>query len=202
MFWAGLKAGTPSAGKPAPGLSRMENWTGGDDTGLLRVRAPQPFQNIHNPLIFLRKMAPYSCSGRVSRPEPPLQASLRRGFPGWKTGPAGTILGCCARAPPQPFQNIHNPLIFLRKMAPYSCSGRVSRPEPPLQASLRRGFPGWKTGPAGTILGCCARALHSPSRTFIIRSFFSEKWLLIHVLGGSQGRNPLCRQACAGAFRP
>lgn len=47
-----------------------------------------------------------------------------------------------------------------------------------------------------------AYALHSPSRTFIIRSFFSEKWLLIHVLGGSQGRNPLCRQACAGAFRP
>ena len=35
-------------------------------------------------------------------------------------------------------------------------------------------------------------------KTFIIRSFFYEKWLLIHVFGGSQGQKSSCKQACIG----
>ena len=33
-------------------------------------------------------------------------------------------------------------------------------------------------------------------RTFVIRSFFFETWLLTHVLGGSRGQKPSCKQAC------
>ena len=39
-------------------------------------------------------------------------------------------------------------------------------------------------------------ALSQSSKTFIIRSFFYEKWLLIHVFGGSQGQKSSCKQAC------
>lgn len=41
-------------------------------------------------------------------------------------------------------------------------------------------------------------ALRAPTilKTFIIRSFFYEKWLLIHVFGGSQGQKSSCKQAC------
>ena len=48
------------------------------DTGLFRTTCSHNPQNIHNPLIFLRKMAPYSCFGRVSRSKILLQASLHR----------------------------------------------------------------------------------------------------------------------------
>ena len=43
-------------------------------------------------------------------------------------------------------------------------------------------------------------ALRAPTilKTFIIRSFFYEKWLLIHVFGGSQGQKSSCKQACIG----
>ena len=34
------------------------------------------------------------------------------------------------------------------------------------------------------------------SKTFVIRSFFYEKWLLTHVFGGSQGQKFSCKQAC------
>ncbi len=36
-------------------------------------------------------------------------------------------------------------------------------------------------------------ALRAPTilKTFIIRSFFYEKWLLIHVLAGPKVKNPL-----------
>ena len=34
------------------------------------------------------------------------------------------------------------------------------------------------------------------SKTFVIRSFFFEKWLLTHVFGGSQGQKFSCKQAC------
>ena len=36
----------------------------------------------------------------------------------------------------------------------------------------------------------------APSKTFVIRSFFFEKWLLTHVFGGSQGQKFSCKQAC------
>ncbi len=36
------------------------------------------------------------------------------------------------------------------------------------------------------------------SKTFVIRSFFFEKWLLTHVFGGSRGQKSSCKQACIG----
>ena len=42
------------------------------------LRTPAILKNIHNPLIFLRKMASYSCFWRVPRSEILLQASLHR----------------------------------------------------------------------------------------------------------------------------
>ena len=39
-------------------------------------------------------------------------------------------------------------------------------------------------------------ALPQFSKTFVIRSFFFEKWLLTHVFGGSQGQKFSCKQAC------
>ena len=38
--------------------------------------------------------------------------------------------------------------------------------------------------------------LPQSSKTFVIRSFFFEKWLLTHVFGGSQGQKFSCKQAC------
>ena len=38
--------------------------------------------------------------------------------------------------------------------------------------------------------------LPQPSKAFVIRSFFFEKWLLTHALGGPKGQNFSCRQAC------
>ena len=38
--------------------------------------------------------------------------------------------------------------------------------------------------------------LSQSSKTFVIRSFFFEKWLLTHVFGGSQGQKFSCKQAC------
>ena len=35
-------------------------------------------------------------------------------------------------------------------------------------------------------------------KTFGIRSFFYEKWLLPHVFGGSQSQKSFCKQACIG----
>ena len=35
-------------------------------------------------------------------------------------------------------------------------------------------------------------------KTFVIRSFFFKKWLLTHVLGGSQVQKSSCKQACIG----
>ena len=43
---------------------------------------------------------------------------------------------------------------------------------------------------------CFALRASTILKTFIIRSFFYEKWLLIHVLGGSQGQKSSCKQAC------
>jgi len=34
--------------------------------------------------------------------------------------------------------------------------------------------------------------------SFVIRSFFFEKWLLTHVFGGSRGQKSSCKQACIG----
>ncbi|MBD9018236.1 MAG: hypothetical protein EGR13_07955, partial [Coprococcus comes] len=47
-------------------------------------------------------------------------------------------------------------------------------------------------------------ALSQSSKTFVIRSFFFEKWLLTHVFGGSRGQKFSCKQACIGflTFRP
>jgi hypothetical protein len=46
-------------------------------------------------------------------------------------------------------------------------------------------------------------ALRAPTilKTFIIRSFFYEKWLLIHVLAGPKVKNPLASKL-ASDFRP
>ena len=38
--------------------------------------------------------------------------------------------------------------------------------------------------------------LPQPSKAFVIRSFFFEKWLLTHAFGGPKGQNFSCRQAC------
>jgi len=43
-----------------------------------------------------------------------------------------------------------------------------------------------------------ALALSQSSKTFVIRSFFFEKWLLTHVFGGSRGQKSSCKQACIG----
>ncbi len=48
------------------------------DTGLLRALHSRNPKNIRNPLIFLQKMAPYSCFWRVPSSKILLQASLRR----------------------------------------------------------------------------------------------------------------------------
>ena len=48
------------------------------DTGLLRALHSRNPKNIRNPLIFLQKMAPYSCFWRVPSSKIFLQASLRR----------------------------------------------------------------------------------------------------------------------------
>ncbi len=49
-----------------------------NDTGLLRALHSRNPQNIHNSLIFLRKMATYSCFWRVPRSKILLQASLHQ----------------------------------------------------------------------------------------------------------------------------
>ena len=41
-------------------------------------------------------------------------------------------------------------------------------------------------------------ALSQSSKTFVIRSFFFEKWLLTHVFGGPRGQKSSCKQACIG----
>ena len=43
-----------------------------------------------------------------------------------------------------------------------------------------------------------ATLLPQSSKTFVIRSFFFEKWLLTHVFGGSRGQKASCKQACIG----
>ena len=48
------------------------------DTGLLRALHSRNPKNIRNPLIFLQKMAPYSCFWRVPSSKILLQASLHR----------------------------------------------------------------------------------------------------------------------------
>ena len=48
------------------------------DTELLRALHSRNSKNIRNPLIFLQKMAPYSCFGRVTSSKILLQASLHR----------------------------------------------------------------------------------------------------------------------------
>ena len=48
------------------------------------------------------------------------------------------IPGCSALRAPATFKSIRNPLIFLRKMAAYSCFWRAKRSKLLLQASLRR----------------------------------------------------------------
>ena len=48
------------------------------------------------------------------------------------------IPGCSALRAPATFKSIRNPLIFLRKMATYSCFWRAKRSKLLLQASLRR----------------------------------------------------------------
>ena len=48
------------------------------DTELLRALHSRNSKNIRNPLIFLQKMAPYSCFGRVPSSKILLQASLHR----------------------------------------------------------------------------------------------------------------------------
>ena len=41
-------------------------------------------------------------------------------------------------------------------------------------------------------------ALSQSSKTFVIRSFFFEKWLLTHIFGGSRVQKTSCKQACIG----
>ena len=50
------------------------------------------------------------------------------------------IPDCYVLCTPAIFKNIRNPLIFLRKMATYSCFWRVKRSKILLQASLHRLF--------------------------------------------------------------
>ena len=46
-----------------------------------------------------------------------------------------------------------------------------------------------------SVLDMCHRHI-APSKAFVIRSFFFEKWLLTHAFGGPKGQNFSCRQAC------
>ena len=46
-----------------------------------------------------------------------------------------------------------------------------------------------------SVLDMCHRHI-APSKVFVIRSFFFEKWLLTHAFGGPKGQNFSCRQAC------
>ena len=48
-------------------------------------------------------------------------------------------------------------------------------------------------------LASCLRTLTS-LKAFEIRSFFCEKWLLSHVLGGSSSQNSSHKQACIGVL--
>ena len=48
---------------------------------------------------------------------------------------------------------------------------------------------------------CFALRVPTILKTFIIRSFFYEKWLLIHVLAGPKVKNPLASKL-ASDFRP
>ncbi len=105
--------------------------------GCSALRAPATFKSIRNPLIFLRKMATYSCFWRAKRSKLLLQASLRRSS-GLFPLVISLIPGCSALRAPATFKSIRNPLIFLRKMAAYSCFWRAKRSKLLLQASLRR----------------------------------------------------------------
>ena len=49
--------------------------------------------------------------------------------------------------------------------------------------------------PLRSVLDMCHRHI-APSKAFVIRSFFFEKWLLTHAFGGPKGQNFSCRQAC------
>ena len=59
-------------------LCRCPKVHGPQDTGLLRALHSRNPKNIRNPLIFLQKMASYSCFWRVPILQVLLQASLRR----------------------------------------------------------------------------------------------------------------------------
>ena len=59
-------------------LCRCPKVHGPQDTGLLRALHSRNPKNIRNPLIFLQKMASYSCFWRVPSSKILLQASLRR----------------------------------------------------------------------------------------------------------------------------
>lgn len=79
--------------------------------------------------------------------------------------------------------------------------GGSQGPGTPLQASLRRAFRGdWPGDDRYGLLR--AYALHSPfPESFTIRSFFSEKWLLIHVLGRvSRPGTPSAGKPAPGLF--
>ena len=76
-------------------------------------------------------------SVRAKRSKLLLQASLRRSSGLFSLG-ISLIPGCSALRAPATFKSIRNPLIFLRKMATYSCFWRAKRSKLLLQASLRR----------------------------------------------------------------
>ncbi len=78
-------------------------------------------------------------------------------------------------------------------------SVRAKRSKLLLQASLRRSSGLFSLGNLSH-----TRLLPQPSKAFVIRSFFFEKWLLTHAFGGPKGQNFSCRQACVevSAFFP
>ena len=51
--------------------------------------------------------------------------------------------------------------------------------------------------PLRSVLDMCHRHT-APSKAFVIRSFFFEKWLLTHAFGGEKVQNTSCKQACVG----
>ena len=107
------------------------------DTELLRALHFRNSKNIRNPLIFLQKMASYSCFWRVPSSKILMQASLHRIYDlltlvskydvGVKRyfDPSDTELLRALHS--RNSKNIRNLLIFLQKMASYSCFGRGPR---------------------------------------------------------------------------
>ena len=181
----------------------MGNWASGDDTGLLRACAlHSPSRTFIIRSFFSEKWLLIHVLGGSQGRNPLCRQACAGAFRGgdWPGDDDTGLLRACALHSPSRTFIIRS--FFSEKWLLIHVLGGSQGRNPLCRRACAGAFRGgdWPGDDDTGLLRACA--LHSPSRTFIIRSFFSEKWLLIHVLGGSQGRNPLCRQACAGAFRP